>query len=336
MSEPAPNSPVAAPLDARKTQEIRSWKHDARLLALRVDPTGRFVFAGATDYTIQRWEIATEKKTPMKAHDNWVRALGCSTDGNLLFSGGYDGRLLTWEAAAAEPTPIRSIQAHQGWLRAIAVSPDGQWIATGGNDRVVRLWSSKDGQAVREFVGHPHFVFSLAFHPDGNDLVSGDVLGNILHWKVATGEQVRKLDATEMHSEIGDWSHYGGVLSVAFSRDGKRLSATGLHKTSNALANGQEGVSFQYDWEAGTRTRKQESVAEQRSAMMWRGIWHASGQFIGSLSEHLGFWQADQDDLYHAIDMKAAIFDMDLHPNQQELYTAHFDGQVKTMRLIAS
>ncbi|MFN6400398.1 MAG: WD40 repeat domain-containing protein, partial [Planctomycetota bacterium] len=85
--------------DAKATRLVHDWAHDSKLLCCRVDPSGKFVFAGGIDYTIQRWEIATGNKTALIGHDNWVRTLAFSPDGSACFSGGYDGRLIAWEPA---------------------------------------------------------------------------------------------------------------------------------------------------------------------------------------------------------------------------------------------
>jgi WD40 repeat protein len=358
MTSPNIEKTTEVTLDGRVAHEVRDWVHTSRLLACRVDPTGRFVFAGSTDRTVQRWEIASGNNTTLVGHDNWVRTLGCSPDGATLYSGGYDGRLIFWDAAAAKPQPTRTIEAHKGWLRALAVSSDGQWIATGGNDRMVKIWSSQDGHLVREFTPtniidyevyrtkqiaeghfvrefaeHPQFIFSLAFHPSSHELVSGDLLGNIHHWNVETGQLVRKFDARELHFDIGDWSHNGGILGLFFSVDHKIFSATGLHKQTNALANGQEGVGVVFDWESGKKLRKQERLKNSEGSTMWRGVYHSSGQFIGGLSNDIGFWMPGEEDLYYALKTKSPIFDMDLHPNQIDLFTAHFDGHLRTLRL---
>lgn len=336
----AAQSPVA-PLDGRLAHVSQEFVHAPWPLCCRVDPTGRYVFVGGTDHTIQRWEIATGAKTLFTGHANWVRTLGFSPDGATLYSGGYDGRVLFWDAAAAEPKPLREIVAHQGdhphlgWVRTLAVSPDGKWIATGGNDNMLRLWSAEDGSLVREFSGHPLYVLSVMFHPETHDLVSGDLKQNIHHWDAKTGALVRKFELEQyaLYFDIGDWSHYGGILSLALSPDRKHLVASGLHKATNALTGSQEAVAHWFEWESGTRVRKQESLKEQRSAIMWRALFHASGQLIGSLDPFVGFWKEGEDDLYHALETPSPIQDMDLHPNQVDLFAAHFDGHVRHIRL---
>lgn len=334
-------APVAT-LDGRLAHVTKEYVHAHRALCCRVDPTGRYVFVGGTDHTIQRWEIASGTKTLFTGHTNWVSTLGFSPDGATLYSGSYDGRVISWDAAAVEPKPVRVIEAHKGdkphlgWVRSLAVSHDGKSIATGGNDSMVRLWSTEDGTLVREFSGHSLFVLSVIFHPGTHDLVSGDLKANIHHWDVKTGALIRKFELKQydMYFDIGDWSHYGGILSLAVSPDQKHLVASGLHKPTNALTGNQEGVAHWFDWESGAKVRKQESIKEPRTnAIMWRALFHGSGQLIGPLDAFVGFWKASEDDLYHALKTPSPIHDMDLHPNQVDLFTAHFDGQLRQVRL---
>jgi WD40 repeat protein len=132
-------------IDATKTALLLEHKHDRPLVSGRFDPSGRFVFFGAEDNFVHRFDLKSKTATPLAAHDSWVRALGCLPSGEVLYSGGYDGRLVCWPAADDKPQPIRVTQAHDGWLRALAVSPSGQQIATCGNDNLVKLWNAADG-----------------------------------------------------------------------------------------------------------------------------------------------------------------------------------------------
>ena len=72
LPNPPPGPAQAVPAQTRLLQE---FKHTSPLVGCRFDPTGRFVFAGAQDNSIQRWDLATGKKTALVGHKSWVRAL---------------------------------------------------------------------------------------------------------------------------------------------------------------------------------------------------------------------------------------------------------------------
>ena len=166
---------INMPANPAVTHIAKTLVYTSPLLSCRFDPTGKYVFAGAEDFKVVRWELATGTKVELAGHDSWVRGLAFSANGENLVTGGNDGRLIWWAAGADMPVPIRTIQAHQGWIRAIAVSPDRRLLASCGNDHKVKLWSLADGSPVREFLGHERHVYNVAFHPDGKHLVSGDI-----------------------------------------------------------------------------------------------------------------------------------------------------------------
>jgi WD40 repeat protein len=333
MTQDPADSPA---FDAKATHLIHDWAHDSKLLCCRVDPLGRFVFAGGIDYTIQRWEIATGNKTALIGHDNWVRTLAFSPDGSACFSGGYDGRLIAWEPAATEPVPVRVIDTKHGWLRGLAVSSDGQRLASVGNDRLVKVWSATDGSLLHEFAGHPQITYCVQFVPGAYDLVSGDVVGNVYHWRADTGQLERKFDGSAIHNMIGDIAPFGGIVNMAFSPDRKRLTACGLHKTSNAPAGNRRAVALSFDWNTGEKLPKQESLAKELDATMWRVQYHPSGIMLGVVEKEIGFWKDGQEELFHLVSSPSDIFDFDLHPNQVDYFTAHYDGHVRGWRCAIS
>lgn len=322
--------------DPRAAKLVSDWAHTAKLLCCRVDPTGKFVVAGAIDHTIQRWEIASGTKTALSGHTNWVRTLGFSPDGITLYSGAYDGRLIAWEMAAETPQPKQTIQAHSGWLRGLAVSQDGQRIVTCGNDKLIKVWSSVDGQLIREMAGHPNLPYCVQFVPGTYDVVSGDIVGNVFHWRTDDGALSRQFDASELFFHIADLAPFGGIISIAFSPDAKKLTVTGLHQCTNAPAGNRRAVALSFDWDTAEKLPKQECIQKELDATMWRAVYHPSGTMIGIVEKEIGFWNPGTGDVFHLAATPSDIFDCDLHPNQLDLYTAHFDGHVRSMRLAAS
>jgi WD40 repeat protein len=110
--------------------------------------------------------------------------------------------------------------------------------------------------------GHRHYVFSVAFSPDGKLLASGSWDGTIKLWDTATGRELRTLsgytgyvrsvafspdgkilasgsdDNTIKLWDVATWTelrtlsgHTGGVGSVAFSPDGRILASGSYDKT---------------------------------------------------------------------------------------------------------
>jgi WD40 repeat protein len=330
---------MADQLDVTQAHVIGEFVHERPLVSCRFDPLGRYVFAGSEDSTVQRWALADGAKTPLAGHESWVRAIGFSKDGATTITGGYDGRLVWWPTDAAAPTPARSIDAHQGWIRSLAVSPDGTLIATCGNDLAVRLWKLEDGSLVRELSGHERPVYTVLFHPSGEFLLSGDLVGVLKQWNVASGEEVRTFDAKALHTyEGGQQVDFGGVRTIAVSADGKLIAADGLHKATNPLGNVNEPIQLLWEWESQKllQTHITEGIP---GGALWRSLFLADGTQMavcgGGSGGFLLFWKSDQDKDFFRFALPTLARDMDLHADGIRVVTAHYDNRVRLTRLAA-
>ncbi|MFM7058341.1 MAG: WD40 repeat domain-containing protein [Planctomycetota bacterium] len=319
--------------DPRVARSLSDWTGTAKLLCCRVAPSGQFVVAGGIDHTIHRWEIDTGNRTALVAHNNWVRTLSFNPDGTTLHSGAYDGCWIAWDLTGESPRIRQSVQAHSGWLRSLAVSHDGQRVVTCGNDRLVKVWSATNGCLIKTLSGHPHIPYCVQFVPGTCDVVSGDIVGNIFHWTDQSDIPARKFDLSEICSHVGDLAPFGGIIHLTFSPCGKKITAAGLHKVSNAPAGNRRAVAVSFNWETAEKLPSQECLRKDLDATMWRAIYHPAGTLIGIVEKEIGFWNPGETDVFHLLETPYPIFDCDLHPNQTDLYTAHFDGHVRGFRL---
>ena len=272
------------------------------MIGCRYDPTGRYVFAGSADFTVQRWDLQADQHATFAGHESWLRGIGFSPDGAQAYTAGYDGKLCFWDALAtsSEDQPIkptREIDAHHGWIRWLAVHPDGKLIATAGNDLKVKLWSTDSGELVQELVGHEKHIYSLLFHPDGKLLLSGDLHGVVKQWELPSGKLVRSFDAKPLHTYHGGQQvDYGGVRCMALRDDGKHLACGGLHKATNPYAGVQEPLVLIFDWETGEQVRTHEATEVPRG-IVWRLLYAADNTLIsgiGGLSGFVAFWKEDK------------------------------------------
>jgi WD40 repeat protein len=328
-------------IDPAKTREVAQFQYSAPFLSCRFDPAGRFLFAGAQDNTVQRWELGTGTQTSLTAHKSWVRSLAFLDDGNVLVTAGYEGHLNWWPATVERPEPFRSVQAHKGWIRAIAVSPDGKSIATAGNDRLVKLFSASDGTLIREMSGHEDHVYNVAFHPSGEFLVSADLKLAVRQWRVDNGEEVRTFDSAGiLHTYDKNMQcNLGGARSIAFSPDGSELLLGGIVIVGANIFDGGGGskpTAVVIDWESGERKllyRPQPPLP----AALWGLRFHPDGFWIGAsggaIGGHLLFWKQNVEYAVFHLKLPAAGRDLALHPDQNRLAIPHYDDRVRIFAL---
>jgi WD40 repeat protein len=332
-----PATPAA--VDPVKAHVAREFKHGSPLVGCRFDPQAKFVFAGAQDYTVQRWELEGGKQTALVGHDSWVRAIGVTPDGQTLLTGDYQGRLLWWPATAEKPEPQRNIEAHSGWVRALRITSDGAQVVTCGNDNLIRIWSVADGSLVRELKGHENHVYNIAVHPAGEHLASIDLKGVIKHWDLAEGKEVRQLTAPDLHKYDPTFmADIGGARGLEFSSDGALLACGGITNVSNAFAGIGNPAVVLFDWEKGEK-KLLWRPKENFNASTWGLNFHPAG-FLVSVSGGGGggfllFYKPDKPEPFHQLKLPNTGKDLHLAADGLRVAVAHHDGTLRICELRA-
>jgi WD40 repeat protein len=334
----APAKPPAAVVDPTKTREAREFKHESPLVSCRIDPSGRFAFAGAQDNTIQRWDLDKGTKVALKGHLSWVRALAFAPADKLLFSADYTGKILAWNLEADAPAPLRTIDAHQGWARAIAISQDGKLLASCGNDKLIKVWSVPDGKLVRSLEGHASHVYNVAFRPDGKHIVSADHEGVVKDWDLASGACVRDLDAKLLYKYDTTFGAFiGGVRSMQFSGDGSLLACGGITNVTNAFAGIGNPVAVLFDYATG----KAKHVLKPKDAFqgtMWGVAFHPDGFLAGTAGGSGGslfFWKPADPNSFFTLKLPDNARDLCLHPDGKRLAIPFYSGSLRIYEMTA-
>jgi WD40 repeat protein len=318
--------------DPKSIRLLETFKHNRPMMSCRFDGAGDYVFAGAQDADIHRWDIRTGEKVELSGHRSWVRRMVFHPDGKSLISGGYAGQLIRWNAADHTPTIEWAVEAHRGYVRGVAVSPDGRLIATGGNDNLVKIWSAADGALIHELAGHERNVYNVAFHPGGHDLVSGDLMGNLKHWDVSTGELLREMQASELHKYDTTFrADCGGFRGMEFSPSGKYLAAAGIGEVTNAFAGVGVPTVVLFDWSAGKRVKVMKP-AENFRGTCWGVRFHPSGEFLmgagGGSAGALWFWRLDSEKSFFEFKLPQVAYDAVFHPDGLRLAVALYNQTV--------
>ncbi|MDC0279195.1 WD40 repeat domain-containing protein [bacterium] len=326
-------------IDPIQTHQIAELKHRNALTTLRVDPTGRYVAAGAQDLDVQVWDLVDGNQFTLTGHKSWVRSIDFSADGNLLYTACWGGVVKVWDLSHDIPGMKRSFQAHQGAARWVRLSPDGKRLATGGNDRLVKVWNAETGELEQPFSGHQRHVYGVDFHPDGEHLISQDLMGVVIVWNLKTLMKQRTIDASMMTGYDKKFAaDMGGARDLQFNADGQLWASAGITKVVNSFAGIQDPIIVVFDWTTG-EAKQQLRAAEKFKGVAWAVRFHPEGFTIGAGAEKSGkgeiwFYRDEQESAFHTFAMKSAARALDLVGNDR-LAVAHADGFVRLYQMTA-
>jgi cytochrome c len=199
--------------------------HAGPIVALAISPDHQSVASASWDGTARITPLDGGEPRLLEGHQGNVNAVAFLADGRLV-SAGYDGTLRIWpqpEGSAsvlAFPTPLNAVAAARdgeivtagadgqvrilradGSIRALvesqgspviglALSPDEARIGAATIAGAVAIIDRARGAAVFPFVGPGLPVWSLAFHPNGRELLTGGADRIIRRWDTATGEPI--------------------------------------------------------------------------------------------------------------------------------------------------
>lgn len=167
---------------------------------------------------------------------------------------------------------------------------------------------------IRSIQAHQGWLRRPAVSHDGTRIASCRNGRMVRIWSPATANC--QLDPHEIFSHVGDIAPFGGVINLSFSPDGQRLTASGLHKVSNAPAGNRCAVAGSFNWGTGEKLAKQECLKKELDATMWRALDHQTGTMMGIAEKCICFCNPGAEDVFHVADTPSDIFDCDLPPLQ--------------------
>jgi WD40 repeat protein len=254
-------------------------------------PGGRRLIFGGSDFQVYDVDFAAEKPEPkpLGAHESYVTGLAVASGGKTVVSGGYDGKLIWWDLEGG--SKVRTVEAHSKWIRRVVATPDGSTIASVADDMVCRIWDAESGTLRHELKGHqavtphhyPSMLHACALSPDGKLVATGDKVGHIVVWEVASGQAVGSMEAPVLYTwdPVQRRHSIGGIRALAFSPDGNLLAAGGIGQIGNIdHLEGPPRVEV-FDWRKAARTH--EFAGEGSKGMVERLIFLPDGERIVTL-----------------------------------------------------
>lgn len=198
-------------------------EHDGIVDGIDFSPDGRFFASAGHDNTVRLWQRDGKLLKTFTGHTDGVLGVAFSADGRQIASTGYDGTVRLWQL---ETSLLEQIAAHSNDAREVVFSPSGQIVASSSTDRTIKLWQP-DGTLIKAFNNNTS-VYSLAFSPDGQMLVSGDRAGKIGFWPVGNHSQSNPQQTTPTAARD---QHNGWITGLAYRQDGQLIASASDDQT---------------------------------------------------------------------------------------------------------
>ncbi len=261
------------PLRRRRTPSERRWRASAlaawSLLAgltlglAATEWTGRTHLVTSLLHSSSPGEFddgdAPEPRLVLKGNAGPIWSASFAPDGATLAMGIDDGTVKVWftDGKGIKTT----INAHKSPIWRLAFDRTGQHLATASDDNTAKIWDTATW-TVEHTLKHDTAVRTVAFAPNGRDVVTASRKGAVRVWNLDTGKErfempghdgviygltyspdgtviassggdkvIRLWYATTGHEKITLRGHDGGVYAIAFSPDSKTIASGGWDKT---------------------------------------------------------------------------------------------------------
>ena len=165
------------------------------LNAVAFSPRGTTLAMGGNDGQVYLFDTATDGTSTLRTPDNsGVTSVAFSSGGELLAASEMDGLTYVWNMRSHSRISLDDPDG--AVIESVAFSPNSKWLATSDLDGHTYLWNlaaKKSQNKPAKILTNPtsaaapvagNAVFSVAFGPNNNTVVTTDTNGRIYFWPV--------------------------------------------------------------------------------------------------------------------------------------------------------
>ncbi|CZT21947.1 probable periodic tryptophan protein PWP2 [Ramularia collo-cygni] len=197
---------------------LKQQGHFDSMNALTYSPSGDRIITCADDGKIKVWDTTSGFCiVTFTEHTSGVTACEFAKRGNVLFTASLDGSVRAFDLIRYRC--FRTFTAPKRLsFSSLAVDPSGEVVAAGSlDDFDVHIWSVQTGQLLDQMSGHEGPISTLAFAPNGGNLVSGSWDRTVRIWSIFGRTQTS--EPLQLQAD---------VLAVSVRPDGRQIAVSTL------------------------------------------------------------------------------------------------------------
>ena len=207
--------------------------HEVGATSVCFSPDGTQFVSGSWDGTVRIWDANNGRQSSVFNARCHVTDVDYSSDGKWIASGGRDGTIQIWDTDSGEI--VSTFEEEKSRAVNIRFSPDDSLLASTLTETLT-IWDVGNARKIESFQSNVKFVHCLDFSPDGKQLMIGSQGGDIQVFDVSrllSETPESGLDSppssTILRSDrVNSFAKTGGVYSIRFSLDGKRLLSSSV------------------------------------------------------------------------------------------------------------
>jgi len=173
-------------------------EHIAPVTGVKFTSNGQAVVSCSLDGTVRAFDLNRYKNFRVLTTPDPVQfiSLALDTSGQIVCAGTLDPfNIYIWSLQTGRLTDMLS--GHTGPVTSLAFSPsasDEPLLASSSWDHTVRVWNVYQNKPFIEPLAHSSDVLAVTFRPDGKQLCSATLNGNLNLWNIKDGELVGTID----------------------------------------------------------------------------------------------------------------------------------------------
>jgi WD40 repeat protein/predicted nucleic acid-binding Zn-ribbon protein len=210
-----PTGPVAMPKDWIVEPVVHTSRPGA-IMCLAASPWAPLVAVGGQHQILMYNTDTLELLGVLPWTEGDPYTARFSRNGAVLIVGGgvaaKSGHVVLYDVNSGNK--ITTVGDEYDAVLAADLSPDQSTVALGGPGKVLKIYSTADGQLLHSMKKHTDWVTAVGFSPDGVLLASGDRQGGLWVWESKSGNEF-----------YGLTGHKAGITDVCFRGDSNILAS---------------------------------------------------------------------------------------------------------------